>query len=52
MIFQILKESGKKVGVYTSPHLIDIRERFETQDGCISQKEFTYYAEKVIDYGG
>ena len=32
MIFQILKESGKKVGVYTSPHNIDIRERFETED--------------------
>ena len=30
MIFQILKEAGKRVGVYTSPHNIDIRERFET----------------------
>lgn len=29
MIFQMLKESWKRVGVYTSPHNIDIRERFE-----------------------
>jgi dihydrofolate synthase/folylpolyglutamate synthase len=38
MIFQILKESGKKVGVYTSPHLIDIRERFEVGN-CILQEQ-------------
>jgi len=29
--FQILKDAGKSVGVYTSPHNINIRERFETQ---------------------
>ncbi len=40
MIFQILKESGKKVGVYTSPHLIDIRERFEVGN-CFSEQDFS-----------
>lgn len=51
MIFQILKESGKKVGVYTSPHNIDIRERFETEDWLISEKDFVDYAERIIAYG-
>ncbi len=34
----MLKESGKKVGVYTSPHNIDIRERFETAT-CVLQDQ-------------
>ena len=38
MIFQILKEAGKRVGVYTSPHNIDIRERFETGN-CSPEKD-------------
>jgi len=28
MLASILKEQGYKVGLYTSPHLIDVRERF------------------------
>lgn len=40
MIFSILKESQKHVGVFTSPHLIDIKERFETEAGDISEKDF------------
>ncbi len=37
MIFQMLKESGKWVWVYTSPHNIDIRERFEVAN-CFPEK--------------
>ena len=51
MIFQILKESGKNVWVYTSPHNLDIRERFETHRWQMTEDEFVYYAEKVIAYG-
>ncbi len=40
MIFQILKESGKSVWVYTSPHNIDIRERFETAN-CWTEQDFS-----------
>ncbi len=50
MIFQVLKDSGKRVGVYTSPHLIDISERFETQDGLISEEDFISYAKQIIEY--
>lgn len=52
MIFQILKESGKKVWVYTSPHNIDIRERFETENWLISESDFIIYATSILDYGG
>lgn len=50
MIFQVLKDSWKKVWVYTSPHLIDICERFETEDGLISQDDFISYAQQILDY--
>lgn len=50
MIFQMLKDRGEKVGIFTSPHLIDIRERFETERGIISEEEFTRYAEMVLAY--
>lgn len=35
----ILRKSGKKVGLYTSPHLEQIEERIETNDGRISPEE-------------
>ena len=41
MIFQILKESGKKVWVYTSPHNIDIRERFEVVNCNVGEQDFS-----------
>ncbi len=52
MIFQILKESGKRVWVYTSPHNIDIRERFENENWLISEDDFMNYAEMIIAYWG
>jgi dihydrofolate synthase / folylpolyglutamate synthase len=51
MIFQMLKEFEKKVWVYTSPHNIDIRERFETQEWLISQDDFARLAVQIIEYG-
>jgi len=36
----ILEESGKKVAVFTSPHLVDIRERFMIEGKNISREEF------------
>ena len=40
-LFYILKEAGYKVGLYTSPHLIDFRERIRTTQGLISKRELT-----------
>ncbi|MBU4561682.1 bifunctional folylpolyglutamate synthase/dihydrofolate synthase [bacterium] len=38
-LFYILKEAGYNVGLYTSPHLIDFRERIRTIQGLISKRE-------------
>jgi dihydrofolate synthase/folylpolyglutamate synthase len=38
-LFYILKEAGYKVGLYTSPHLIDFRERIRINNRLISKKE-------------
>lgn len=50
MIFQMLHDSGKSVGIYTSPHITDIRERFQTNRGMITQEDFCLYAEKILSY--
>ena len=36
----ILKESGRRVGIFTSPHLVDIRERIRIDDEMISEDRF------------
>jgi dihydrofolate synthase/folylpolyglutamate synthase len=45
MIAQILASAGYRVGLYTSPHLTDLRERIQIYNGVnkntISQKDFT-----------
>ncbi len=40
-LFYILKEAGYKVGFYTSPHLVDFRERIRTSEGLIPKRELT-----------
>ncbi|MGB2117137.1 MAG: bifunctional folylpolyglutamate synthase/dihydrofolate synthase, partial [Flavobacteriaceae bacterium] len=37
MIASVLQESGYKVGLYTSPHLKDFRERIKINGTCISE---------------
>lgn len=41
MTYQILREAGYNVGVYTSPFLIDPRERCIVNDEMMSQEDFT-----------
>ncbi|MFH1347086.1 MAG: folylpolyglutamate synthase/dihydrofolate synthase family protein [Candidatus Margulisiibacteriota bacterium] len=40
MIASILKEAGYKVGLYTSPHIFDYKERIKINGKDISKKEF------------
>ncbi len=47
MLSSILKEAGCKVGMYTSPHLKDFRERFLINDKKISKEDFVKYFKKV-----
>jgi dihydrofolate synthase/folylpolyglutamate synthase len=40
MLAAILQASGRRVGLYTSPHLIDIRERIRVNGRSISESDF------------
>src|SRR4029079_204614 len=41
--------SGKKVGLYTSPHYVDFRERIKINGEVISQNEVVLFVEKYKD---
>ena len=47
MIASILQASGYKVGLYTSPHLEDFRERIKVNDKIISQEDITRILSEV-----
>ncbi len=47
MISSILLEGGVKVGLYTSPHLINVNERIKINDCMITMEELSYLIEKV-----
>lgn len=42
----ILRREGYKVGLYTSPHLVDFRERIRINGICIGEKEVADFVEK------
>lgn len=48
VINSILMESGKKVGLYTSPHIKDFNERIRVNGIDISDDELIKYSEKLL----
>ena len=44
----ILKSQGFKVGMFTSPHLLDIRERIQINNKLISKAKFIKYLNTII----
>lgn len=48
MIAAMLIAEGFKVGLYTSPHLVEYPERFEIDGSVVSDELFTGYVEKTI----
>ena len=46
----ILQEEGYKVGLYTSPHLVDFRERIRINGKCISEEYVIDFVEKHRAY--
>lgn len=44
----LLKDQDFNVGLTLSPHLLDIRERFQINNKLISKKEFIYYLNQII----
>ena len=49
-IASILQEAGYKVGLYTSPHLVDFRERIKVNNVCISEKEVVQFVASERDF--
>lgn len=49
MIYSVLKRAGKKVWTYNQPHLTDIKERFLSSEGMISEQEFVDILNKILD---
>ena len=47
MIASVLQASGKKVGLYTSPHYIDLRERIKVNGEMIAVRNVIHF---VKDY--
>jgi len=47
IITSILTANGLKVGLYTSPHLIDPRERIRIGRKLVSQEEFVYFLSQM-----
>ena len=46
-LLSILASAGYRVGLYTSPHLSSVRERFRINDSFISQEEFAAIATDI-----
>jgi dihydrofolate synthase/folylpolyglutamate synthase len=48
MVSRLLRQSGKSVGLYTSPHLIDLRERVRVNGALAPTELFASAAERVL----
>ncbi len=46
----ILQEEGYKVGLYTSPHLVDFRERIRVNGECIPEQYVIDFVERERDF--
>lgn len=49
MLANMLSNNGLKVGVYSSPHIVDIRERITINDQLISKHEFAKLVAKIAE---
>ncbi|MDD4817637.1 MAG: bifunctional folylpolyglutamate synthase/dihydrofolate synthase [Victivallaceae bacterium] len=48
MLQQMLRTAGYKVGFYTSPHLISVRERFRVNGRAITEERFAELATRLV----
>src|SRR3989338_4266208 len=47
MLDSILNAAGIRTGLYTSPHLVDLRERIQTDGKIISERDFAERASRM-----
>lgn len=50
IISSILQEHGKNIGVFSSPHILDVRERIKINDVYISEDFFSEFISKHNKY--
>lgn len=50
LLASILQSAGISVGLYTSPHLKDFRERIKINGNCISEEEVIEFIEKYHEF--
>lgn len=48
ILYSILIHNGYRCGLYTSPHLVSVCERFRTENGFIRPEEFRSTADEII----
>jgi len=51
-LLTLLSKAGYRVGLYTSPHLSSVRERFRINDDYISEKEFAQEGSRIHEILG
>ena len=49
-LYEILRKLGFKTGLYTSPHLVEVRERIRFNGRCISGRDFGRIVEKIAPH--
>lgn len=47
MVYSVLREAGWRVGLYTSPHLVEVRERMVVDDVPIAPETFAFWTERL-----
>ncbi len=45
----MLAEGGYSVGMFTSPHLVEMRERFRTDKGLVTEEQFVWGFDYVME---
>lgn len=50
LIASVLQESGCRTGLYTSPYVVDFRERFQINGEMIPKEELTAVLEKIMPF--
>ena len=50
ILASVLQSAGYKVGLYTSPHLLDFRERIKVNGQLITEKKVIQFIERHADY--
>lgn len=51
-VASILRHAGYKVGLYTSPHLLEVRERVKIDENLISPGDFHRLLDVIVSAGG